>query len=72
MEILQVYKYLSKKKLLVLINICSYLTKTEVVEIMEYISLNNVEVLIVEPRRVDGCIQYILDEDYFLNTEDLV
>ncbi|WP_420812318.1 type II-A CRISPR-associated protein Csn2 [Listeria kieliensis] len=72
MEILQVYKYLSKKKLLVLINICSYLTKTEIVEILEYISLNNVEVLIVEPRRVDGCIQYILDEDYFLSTEDLV
>ncbi|EUJ21559.1 type II-A CRISPR-associated protein Csn2 [Listeria aquatica] len=72
MEILQVYKYLSKKKLLVLINICSYLTKTEIVEILEYISLNSVEVLIIEPRRVDGCIQYILDEDYFLSTEDLV
>ncbi|WP_304441190.1 type II-A CRISPR-associated protein Csn2 [Listeria sp. ILCC792] len=66
-EIIQVYKYLSKKKLLVLINVGSYLTTEEMLEIMNYISLNQVKTLMIEPRQVHGCKQFILDEDYFLS-----
>ncbi len=66
-EIVQVYKYLSKKKLLVLINVCSYLTTEEMLEIINYISLNQVKTLMIEPKQVIGCEQFVLDEDYFLS-----
>ncbi|EJN94100.1 type II-A CRISPR-associated protein Csn2 [Streptococcus ratti] len=68
-EILQVYKYLSKKKLLVFINSLSYFQKEEIVQILEYIHLSHMTVLFLEPHQVDGFSQYILDEDYFLITE---
>ncbi|MDT2597780.1 type II-A CRISPR-associated protein Csn2 [Enterococcus dongliensis] len=66
-EIVQVFKNLTKKKLLVFINVCSYLTKEELVELNNYISLYNTTVLYLEPRQVAETDQYILDEDYFLN-----
>jgi CRISPR-associated protein Csn2 len=65
-EIVQVYKYLSKKRLLVLVNSCAYLTSEE---LREYITLYNVDVLFVEPRKIVTNSQYILDEDYFLHLE---
>ncbi|MDT2758955.1 type II-A CRISPR-associated protein Csn2 [Enterococcus xiangfangensis] len=65
-EIIQVFKNLTKKKLLVFINICSYLTREELVELNEYISLYNTTVLYLEPRKIMGIDQYILDEDYYL------
>lgn len=68
-EILQVYKYLSKKKLLVFINSLSYFQKEEIAQILEYIHLSHMTVLFLEPHQVDGFSQYILDEDYFLITE---
>lgn len=68
-EILQVYKYLSKKKLLVFINSLSYFQKEEIALILEYIHLSHMTVLFLEPHQVDGFSQYILDEDYFLITE---
>ncbi|WP_444811512.1 type II-A CRISPR-associated protein Csn2, partial [Streptococcus canis] len=40
LEILQVFKYLSKKKLLIFINCGSYLTKEELLKIREYIDLS--------------------------------
>lgn len=43
-EIVQVFKNLTKKKLLVFINVCSYLTKEELVELNNYISLYNTTV----------------------------
>lgn len=69
-EIIQVFKNLSKKKILVFVNACSYLTKEELTELNNYISLYNVDVLYLEPRRVSGFKQYILDEDYFLEVSD--
>lgn len=65
-ECIQVFKNLSKKKLLVFVNTCSYLTPEELNELNNYISLYGVDVLYVEPRQVNGFKQYILDEDYFL------
>lgn len=70
LEIIQVYKYLPKKKLLILLNVCSYLTESELEELNEYITLNNCEVLFVEPRKVTGVRQCVLDEDYFLSFEN--
>lgn len=68
LEIIQVFRYLSKKKLLVFINACSYLAIPELDELSRYVSLNNVKVLFVEPRIVAGFKQYVLDEDYFLQS----
>lgn len=71
-EILQIYKYLVKKKLLVLINTCSYFTQDEMNQIIEYIHLNSLDVLFIEPREVCGMSQFILDNDYFLFHKDNV
>lgn len=68
-EVLQVYKYLNKKKLLVFINTLSYFKREEIAQILEYINLSDMVVLFLEPRKIDGFAQYILDEDYFLITE---
>ncbi|WP_176759204.1 type II-A CRISPR-associated protein Csn2 [Pelagirhabdus alkalitolerans] len=65
-DIIQVFKYLSKKKLLVFVNVCSYLTKEEIQETIRYLSLNDITSILIEPRVVKGATQYILDKDYFL------
>ena len=72
LEIVQVFKYLSKKKLLVFINAIAYLSKDELVNLIEYIQLNQLKVLFVEPRKVYDFPQYVLDQDYFLNPENMV
>ena len=69
---LQVYKYLSKKKLLVLISVCSYLMEEEISEVQDYISIYHMEVLFIEPRSIKGIKQFVLDKDYFLNLENMV
>ena len=72
LEIVQVFKYLSKKKLLVFINVTAYLSKDELANLIEYIQLNQLRVLFVEPRKVYDFPQYVLDQDYFLNPENMV
>lgn len=72
LEIIEVYKYLSKKKMLVLVNSYVYLKPEEIIELHRYISLNQLDVLLVEPRKTNGISQYILDEDYFFTSENLV
>ena len=69
MEILQIYKYLVKKKCLVFINVGAYLTTTEMAELQEYISLCHMPVLFIEPRKIKGLKQTVLDQDYFLCEE---
>lgn len=69
-EIIKVFKYLTRKKLLVFINACSYLKPEELLELREYISLYNTKVLFLEPRKVPNINQYILDNDYFLMEEN--
>lgn len=71
-EILQVYQYLPKKRLLVFINSGAYLTQKEMAKLMEYICLSNQTVLFLEPRKVYDFPQYILDEDYFLTAFNMV
>ena len=72
LEIVQVFKYLSKKKLLVFINVSAYISKDELENLIEYIKLNQLSVLFVEPRKVYDFPQYVLDQDYFLNHENMV
>ena len=72
LEIIQVFKYLSKKKLLVFINVVVYLSKEELDRLIEYIQLTQQDVLFVEPRKVYDFPQYVLDQDYFLNPENMV
>lgn len=71
-EIIQIYKYLSKKKLLVLINVAAYLSKEELEQLFEYIQLHQIDCLFLEPRQVYDFPQYILDEDYFLIAQNML
>ena len=70
-EILQVYNYLSKKRLLIFINVGAYLTKNEMEKLIEYIQLSNQVVLFLEPKRLYDLTQYVLDNDYFLMAENM-
>ncbi|HEM3604982.1 TPA: type II-A CRISPR-associated protein Csn2, partial [Streptococcus suis] len=65
-EILQVYQFLNKKRILVFINVLSYLTMDEIQKTKEYIELSNMDVLFLEPRKIKDFPQYVLDKDYFL------
>ena len=71
-EILQIFKYLSKKQLLIFVNVSSYLTMAELESIKEFSDLQNLTILLLEPRKITGFPQYILDSDYFLYTENMV
>lgn len=68
-EILQVYNYLSKQRLLIFVNSGAYLTKDEMEKLIEFIELSNQTVLFLEPRRLYDFPQYVLDEDFFLLAE---
>lgn len=70
-EILQIYNYLSKKKLLIFVNSGAYLTQNEMERLMEYIKLSNQKVFFLEPRKLYDFPQYVLDNDYFLITENM-
>ncbi|WP_347103258.1 type II-A CRISPR-associated protein Csn2 [Streptococcus anginosus] len=72
LEVVQVFKYLSKKKLLVFVNVSCYLSEHELAKLVEYIQLHNINVLFVEPRKVYDFPQYVVDEDYFLSCENMV
>lgn len=71
-EIIQIFKYLSKKKVLVFVNVCSYFPMDELKEIMNYISLMNIEVLFLEPRKINGVSQAIIDKDYYLTVKNML
>lgn len=72
LEIVQVFKYLSKKKLLVFVNVSCYLSEHELAKLVEYIQPHNINVLFVEPRKVYDFPQYVVDEDYFLSCENMI
>jgi CRISPR-associated protein, csn2 family len=63
-EVLQIFKYLVKKKVLILINVASYFSEGELDAIKEFIELNQINVLFIEPRCVYNYPQYTLDEDF--------
>ena len=64
-EIVQVFKYSSKRDSFVFINVAAYLSEKEIESLIEYIGLNQLSVLILEPRKVYNFPQFILDKDYF-------
>ncbi|PXW91791.1 CRISPR-associated protein Csn2 [Streptohalobacillus salinus] len=71
-DIIQLFKYQSRKKLLIFVNVCSYLTKVQIEETRSYLSLNSVTALFIEPRTIQELYQYILDEDYYLSYEKVL
>lgn len=72
LEIIQIFKYLPQKKLLVFINISAYLTKNELFSIQELIVLNNIYCLFVEPREVYDFPQIIIDEDFLVTSKNMI
>lgn len=71
-EILQIFKYLSKKKMLVFVNVASYLTLEELQSIQEFSELQDLKIIFLERYKTPGFPQYILDTDYFLCPENMV
>jgi len=66
-EIIQVYKYLTRKKLMVFVNLATYLTTDEMKNICEYANLSNIDFLMIDTSEFKGIKnQYILDKDYVL------
>lgn len=65
-EILDVHRYLNKKGLLIFINTLAYFTDSQRQNLCEYIFLNNMNVLFLEPHKIENMEQYYLDKDYFL------
>lgn len=71
--IIQIFKYLTKRKLLVFVNLGTYLTSAELIMLEEYIALQNIEVLLVDNAGFYGVKnRYILDEDYVLLPQNMV
>jgi CRISPR-associated protein Csn2 len=72
-EIIQVFKYLSKKKLLLLINNGVYFSTAEMQAIAEYAKLQNISMLLLDPLKVSGLQSYyFLDNDYCVLREKMV
>ncbi|MCW6662846.1 type II-A CRISPR-associated protein Csn2 [Aerococcaceae bacterium NML190073] len=65
-EIIQVFKYLVRKKLLIFINIATYLEEKEIASLIEYAKLNRINALFIEPSEVYNFPCYEIDEDYFV------
>ena len=72
LDILKLFKYLSKKKLLIFVNVASYFSTEELGMIFEQIQLLKLEVWFLEPRKIEGLRQYCLDQDYVLMLENMV
>ena len=71
-DICHLFKYLVKKRLLIFVNINSYLTNEEFKNLINYIQLNQIDCLILEHFQVAGFKQFILDEDYFLIEQNML
>lgn len=71
-DIVQVYKYLNKKRLLVFVNVSSYLSNEELVQLFEYVSLNQVDVLFIERYKMTGVTNHILDDEFYFYSETVV
>jgi len=63
MTILEVVKYLPKKKLLIFINLGSYLNKQEMQALEEYIALQNTNILLIDNYPFPISTQTTIDED---------
>lgn len=72
MQLIRIFMYSNKKKVLVLINTCSYIAVEELDALCEYIALCQVNVLILEPRKTARHGQYILDKDFYLHLDTML
>lgn len=64
-DIMQLFKYLTKQRLLVFINLTTYLSTDELKSLEEYAELQNIPVLLVERHPLEGSKkQTIIDEDF--------
>ena len=66
LEIIQITQYLKNKKMLVFVNATAYLNQQELRSLVEYASLNSVQLLCIERNSVEGFPNYEIDEDYFV------
>ena len=64
MDILQVFKYLPKKKLLVLTNLGTYLVPEEIKAVEEYVALQNIHLLLLDNAVFETAKQIVIDEDF--------
>ena len=72
-EIIQVFKYLKAKELLVVINAGVYFSKSEIAEIAEYTELQNMNMLMINSAKYEGVkSRYVLDEDFVIMHEHMV
>lgn len=71
-EILQIFKYLPKKNLLVFINVTLYFNEIELKEITEFVSLLNMDVLFLETTQKTYLNQYVVDTDFYVYQSNMV
>ncbi|GJM47891.1 type II-A CRISPR-associated protein Csn2 [Weissella soli] len=72
-EIIQVFKYLRTKKLLVLINAGIYFSEQELTSLEQYAELQNIALLMIDNQKLTGIqSRYFLDGDYVLIREFMV
>ncbi|WP_374915327.1 type II-A CRISPR-associated protein Csn2 [Weissella cibaria] len=72
-EIIQVFKYLKAKELLVVINAGVYFSKSEIAAISEYTELQNMNMLMINSAKYEGVkSRYVLDEDFVIMHEHMV
>ncbi|WP_459446457.1 type II-A CRISPR-associated protein Csn2 [Weissella cibaria] len=72
-EIIQVFKYLKAKELLVVINAGVYFSKSEIAAIAEYTELQNMNMLMINSAKYEGVkSRYVLDEYFVIMHEHMV
>lgn len=64
LDIVESMAHFRKSKLICFVNILAYITAKEIKELKEYISLSQLDVLFLEPRKVEGFRQALVDEDF--------
>ena len=64
---------MSKKKLLVFVNVLVYFQKREVEEILDYIRLNHLDICFLEGKVVEdfSILSYKIDEDFCFFTKNV-
>lgn len=64
LDIVESMAHFRKSKLICFVNTLAYITAKEIKELKEYISLSQLDVLFLEPRKVEGFRQALVDEDF--------
>lgn len=64
LDIVESMAHFRKSKLICFVNTLAYITAKEMKELKEYISLSQLDVLFLEPRKVEGFRQALVDEDF--------